>query len=108
MPELLAAFCTPNDPAVDRVLRDASLILRKAGKPDGIDGYQAGSRQRVWEIASAIYTAISNLGISYSVPPASFEQDGQKIRLPSHILESRMRPASIAPCCSQPHLSRPD
>ena len=90
MPELLAAFCTPNDPAVDRVLRDASLILRKAGKPDGIDGYQAGSRQRVWEIASAIYTAISNLGISYSVPPASFEQDGQKIRLPSHILENRI------------------
>jgi len=31
MPELLAAFSVPNDPAVDRVLRDASLILRKAG-----------------------------------------------------------------------------
>lgn len=90
MPELLAAFSMPNDPAVDRVLRDASLILRKAGKPDGIDGYKAGSRQRVWEIASAIYTAICNLGISYSVPPASFERDGQKIRLPSHILENRV------------------
>ena len=90
MPELLAAFSMPNDPAVDRVLRDASLILRKAGKPDGIDGYKARSRQRVWEIASAIYTAICNLGISYSVPPASFERDGQKIRLPSHILENRV------------------
>lgn len=90
MPELLAAFSMPNDPAVDRVLRDASLILRKAGKPDGIDGYTAGSRQRVWEIVSAIYTAICNLGITYSLPPASFERDGQKIRLPSQVLENRV------------------
>nr|WP_235044546.1 DUF4011 domain-containing protein [Methylohalobius crimeensis] len=90
MPELLAAFSMPNDPAVDSVLRDASLILRKAGKQDGIDGYKTGSRQRVWEIASAVYTAICNLGITYSVPPASFERDGQKIRLPSQVLENRV------------------
>lgn len=90
MPELLAAFSMPNDPAIDRVLREASLLLRRAGKPDGIDGYKTKSRQRVWEIASAIYTAICNLGITYSVPPASFEQDGQKIRLPSHIMENRV------------------
>ena len=90
MPDLLAAFSMPNDPAVDRVLRDASLILRKAGKPDGIDGYEAGSRQRVWEIASAIYAAIANQGITYAVPPASFERDGQKIRLPNQILENRV------------------
>ncbi len=90
MPELLAAFSLPNDPAVDRVLRDASLLLHKAGKPDSIDGYKAGSRQRVWEIASSLYTAICNLGISYAVPPASFERDGQKIRLPGHILANRL------------------
>ena len=90
MPELLAAFSMPNDPAIDRVLRDASTSLRKGGKPDGIDGYKSGSRQRVWQIASAIYTAIANLGISYALPPASFERDGQKIRLPSQILEGRL------------------
>ena len=90
MPELLAAFSMPNDPAVDRVLHDASLILRRAGKQDGIDGYRSGSRQRVWEITSAIYTAVCNLEIKYSVPPASFERDGQKIRLPSQIMENRI------------------
>ena len=90
MPELLAAFATPNDPAVDVVLRNASLVLRKAGKSDGIDGYQSGSRQRVWEIASAVYAAICNLRISYASPPASFERDGQKIRLPASILETRV------------------
>ena len=46
MPELLAAFCMPNDLAVDAILRDASQVLRQAGKPDRIDGYQSKSRER--------------------------------------------------------------
>ena len=90
MPELLAAFCMPNDPAVDRVIHDASVILRQVGKNDALDGYSSGSRERVWEIASAIYTAIANLGITYAVPPASFESNGQRIRLPSQVIESRV------------------
>ena len=90
MPELLAAFCTPNDPAVDGILRSASEVLRQAGKPDQIDGYHSGSRQRVWEMASAIYTAVANLGLSYALPPASFEEQGQKVRLPSRILEGKV------------------
>ena len=90
MPELLAAFSMPNDPAVDKVLHSASEILRRAGKRDQIDGYQSQSRERVWEIASAIYSAITNLGLTYAAPPASFENDGQKIRLPAQILDSRV------------------
>lgn len=53
MDELLPAFVMPNDRAVDRILKAASDILRRAGRPDGIDGYQAKSRTRVWELASA-------------------------------------------------------
>lgn len=87
MPELLAAFSMPNDPSVARVLRNASGVLRRAGKEDCIDGYESNSRRRVWEIASAIYTAIANLGLTYGVPPTSFESDGQKIRLPGQILD---------------------
>ena len=90
MPELLAAYCMPNDPAVDAILRDTSEVLRKAGKPDRIDGYESKSRERVWEVASAIYSAIANLGLTYAVPPASFEHDGQKIRVPSRILDQRV------------------
>ncbi len=90
MPELLAAFSMPNDPAIDKILRSASETLRQAAKPDKIDGYQSGSRQRVWEIASAIYSAIANLGLTYAAPPASFERDGQKIRLPGQILDGRV------------------
>ena len=90
MPELLAAFVMPNDPAVDRVLKAASELLRRAGKKDGIDGYTGKSRTRVWELASAIWSAVSGLGISYALPPASFESQGQKIRAPSAILDSRL------------------
>ncbi|MEL0636771.1 DUF4011 domain-containing protein [Marinomonas sp. TI.3.20] len=88
MPELLAAFCTPNNVAVDGVLKEASRVLRKAGKPDQIDGYVSKSRERVWSIASSIYTAIANLQLSYALPPSSFERNGQKIRFPDQIIAS--------------------
>lgn len=88
MPELLAAFCMPNDPAVDRVLKAASQVLRRAGKKDGIDGYESKSRTRTWELASAIWSAVCSFQLSYALPPASFEQQGQKIRPPSVVLEN--------------------
>lgn len=90
MPELLAAFCMPNDPAVDSILKGASDVLRRAGKSDAIDGYNTKSRKRVWELCSALWTAISNVDISYAVPPASFEREGQKIRTPTQILDGKV------------------
>lgn len=90
MPELLAAFSMPNDPAVEKILKNASEILRRAGKDPSMDGYKSGNRERVWEIASSIYSAISNLGLTYAQPPVSFENNGQKIRLPSRITESKL------------------
>lgn len=88
MPELLAAFVTPNDPAVERILKDASEILHKNGLPPGIDGYQSGNPQRAAQIVGAIWSAVSSLALDYSAPPASFELQGQKVRTPSHIVES--------------------
>ncbi|HEX8592593.1 MAG TPA: DUF3320 domain-containing protein [Pseudomonas sp.] len=88
MPELLAAFCMPNDPAIDRVLKAASQVLRRSGKKDGIDGYESKSRTRSWELASAIWSGVCSFRLSYALPPASFEQQGQKVRPPSVILEN--------------------
>lgn len=87
MPELLPAFCMPNDPAVDKILKAAGEVLRRAGKESGIDGYKSKSRTRTWELASAIWSAISGLGLGYAYPPASFEVEGQKVRTPGAILE---------------------
>ncbi|MNM37089.1 hypothetical protein D3C81_478120 [compost metagenome] len=87
MPELLPAFCMPNDPAIDRVLKAASEVLRRAGKNAAINGYESKSRTRTWELTSAIWSAVCSFKLSYALPPASFEQHGQKIRSPSQILE---------------------
>src|SRR5690606_35607848 len=90
MPELLSVFCTPNDPAIDKILKAASEVLRRSGRPDAIDGYNACSRQRVWELASALWSGVCGIGISYALPPASFELQGQKIRTPSQIFDGRV------------------
>ncbi len=90
MPELLPAFCMPNDPAVDKILKGASDILQRAGKKSGIDGYGDRSRSRSWEIASALWSSVAGIGLSYAYPPASFEIEGQKIRTPGSILENKL------------------
>ncbi|QQS03888.1 MAG: DUF3320 domain-containing protein [Fibrobacterota bacterium] len=89
LPDLLASFVQPNESAVDRILKSAAQTLRQNGKNGAIDGYQGGA-SRVWEIASAIWTAVAGLELDYALPPASFETEGQKIRTPGQILESRL------------------
>ena len=89
-PELLAAFVTPNDPAIAEVLRDASDRLRGAGRPPSLDGYRSQSRERVWEMASAIWASVGSRQLIYAEPPTSFERSGQKVRLPSEVLDGRL------------------
>ena len=88
IPDILAAFVQPNDPAVSRIARDASDLLRAENKPDGMDGYQS-SKARVWEQAQAIWAAICRLDIRYVSPPPSFVAGGQRIRSPRQIVEER-------------------
>jgi very-short-patch-repair endonuclease len=85
MPELLAAFVTPNDGTIQHLLKESSGILTGCGRDGSIDGYQKKSRGRVWEVMSGVWAAVSARAITYAVPPASFETTGQKIRLPSEI-----------------------
>ena len=57
-----------------------------------LNGYQGGPKG-AWELAAAIWSAIGSMGLDYSLPPASFEQTGQKIRNPGQIAD-----AGIATC----------
>jgi very-short-patch-repair endonuclease len=90
IPDVLAAFVEPNDPAVPVVLRKASDLLRAQSKPDSLEGYQATSKQRLWEQAAAIWSAVCSLDIRYVNPPPSFEREGQRIRPPSQVLHERL------------------
>lgn len=87
LPEMVAAFVQPNDPAVDKVLKNAAEILHRAGRSGAIDGYTKGPT-RAWELTSAIWSAVVACGVDYSLPPASFEHAGQKVRGPGQVLES--------------------
>lgn len=87
LPDMVAAFVQPNEPAVERLLKQTSEVLRKAGKSGAIDGYANGAK-RAWELASAVWTAVGGMGLDYALPPASFERAGQKVRGPAQIAES--------------------
>ena len=89
-PELLAAFSMPNDPAIDKILSQSIDVLRRSQKSDVLDGYANGEPTRSWEVVSAIWSALGNLNLSYSYPPKSFEQTGQKIRTPAMIMSGRL------------------
>ncbi|GEO95183.1 DUF3320 domain-containing protein [Kocuria turfanensis] len=88
IPELLAAFITPNAPAVRQILDGASdLLAERTGSPS-LDGYQSGPERAV-EIGRALYDALAAFEIRYIEPPASFEATGQKVRPVEQVLSER-------------------
>ncbi len=89
IPDILAAFVQPNDPAVARIIHDASDLLRASGKADSFEGYQ-GSKARVWEQAQAIWGAVCRMDVRYVNPPPSFVGGGQRIRAARQIGEERL------------------
>jgi very-short-patch-repair endonuclease len=85
LPELLAAFSLPNNSAIDRLIFQAGELLAKSGGDRSMNGYQSKNREDVWAQISALYSAVGFSGLHYSEPPASFTNDGQKIRTPDRI-----------------------
>ncbi|ABM36526.1 DUF3320 domain-containing protein [Polaromonas naphthalenivorans] len=90
LPELLAAFCMPNNPAVDVLIGKASRLLRASHPELSMNGYQSKNRDVVWKQVSSIYSTIAAENLQYVEPPASFGADGQKIRMPDRILDARV------------------
>ncbi|MBQ8967458.1 DUF3320 domain-containing protein [Ruminococcus sp.] len=88
MPETAAAFITPNHPAVQGVLSKASLFLQKWCGDPAFTGYQTKNPNIVKQQMGAVYAALQQENIAYTVPPASFEE-AQRIRLPDSVLEGK-------------------
>ena len=90
LPEMLAAFITPNHPEIARVIIRASEILQKwTGKPS-FDEYQSLNPDRVRKQMAAVYEAIAELNLVYCHVPASFEEAGQRIRLCDMVFSQKM------------------
>ena len=97
LPELLAAFSLPNNPAIDRLIFQAGELLWRAGGGRSMNGYQSKNREDVWAQGSAIYSAVAAAGLRYSEPPASFTDDGQKIRTPDRVFSGGVAMTVVHP-----------
>ena len=90
LPELLAAFVTPNHPEVARLCAAASGLLGKWTGSPSLDGYQCQDPNRVKQQFAAVYGALQAENFVYSIPPASFEQSGQRIRMCDTMMQQHM------------------
>ena len=90
MPELLAAFVTPNLDVISELQARAAEELRKATGDASIDGYHSNDRKRVYEICAAIYRAVHSWGIHYTLPPATIGAPGQRIRFADNIYQYKL------------------
>ncbi len=89
-PELLSVFVTPNSPQLAEVKVRASALLEKLTNGGALDEYQTQDPNHVRAQVACIYTALQQEGLVYSAPPASFEKEGQRIRLAQKVLDQKM------------------
>lgn len=90
LPELLAAYVTPNHPLVAQVLRRASEKLEGWIGNGALCGYQRKDENHVLKQMAAIFAALEELDIHYSMPQQGFELAGQKIRTCDEIAEQKL------------------
>ncbi|MBO4286687.1 MAG: DUF3320 domain-containing protein [Kiritimatiellae bacterium] len=89
VPELLAAFVMPNDPALTPLLHRIAELRGERGGTPSLNGYQGKSRDDVLLTVKCAYDAILELGITYCEPPPSFGTTGQRIRTAEEILSKK-------------------
>ncbi len=90
LPEIIAAFVTPNHPEVARLVRQVAAQLQTWRNDPSLCGYQRKDPKDVHQQLAAIYAVLQAQDIAYCVPPASFEEQGQKIRTPDVIREQQL------------------
>ncbi|MCT4664991.1 MAG: DUF3320 domain-containing protein [Flavobacteriales bacterium] len=89
-PEIIAAFVTPNHPAIIQVQRRTAQIIKEWTKNPSLDGYQQKNKNHVKQQIAAVFQALQELKITYVNPPISFEWQGQRIRTADQIFEHKM------------------
>lgn len=90
LPEMLAAFVTPNHPEISAIIRQASASLQQWTGNPSFDEYQSKNPDRVRKQMAAIYQAVASLNLVYCSVPASFEAGGQRVRLADAIIGHKL------------------
>lgn len=90
LPELLSSFVLPNNPCLTTIINRASTILKDWTGNSSFDAYQSKNPNRTRKQMAAIYEAIKELNIAYCMPPASFESNGQRVRLVDSVISTKL------------------
>ncbi|MCL1895585.1 MAG: DUF3320 domain-containing protein [Clostridiales bacterium] len=86
----MAAFITPNHPYIAEIVKNAGPLLAKWTGAPSFTGYQSKNPDNVKKQMAALYGALVQEKIVYCMPPASFEEDGQKVRLCGTIKDQKL------------------
>lgn len=90
LPALVAAFVSPNHPALVPLLRLVAAELQRTTGSDALDGYQTADPRRALAMVAAVHEVLRAQAITYVSAPPSFEQGGQKVRTPEQVLGDRL------------------
>ncbi|WP_297956428.1 DUF4011 domain-containing protein [uncultured Ruminococcus sp.] len=88
MPETAAAFVMPNHPKVQEITAAAGVYMKKWCGDPAFTGYQTKNPNIVKQQMGAVYAALQEQNIGYTMPPASFEE-AQRIRMPDTVLDGK-------------------
>lgn len=88
MPEMISAFITPNHPAVREITALGGEYLKKWTGDPSFTAYITQNPNNVKLQMAAVYAALQQKNIAYSLPPASFE-NVQRVRLPEEVLAEK-------------------
>lgn len=90
MPEIISAFITPNHQKITEVIIKSGPILQKWCGSPSFTAYQSNNPNTVKMQMAAVYATLQKENITYTVPPASYEMAGQRIRLCDKVLGEKM------------------
>lgn len=91
LPQCLASFVVPNQPAIGTLIVKASQHLKVfSDTGSAFIGYQDGNPSSVEKQVAAIFATLHQEGIIYRSVPASYETIGQRITLADQVLESKL------------------
>ncbi|MBQ4175318.1 MAG: DUF4011 domain-containing protein, partial [Prevotella sp.] len=89
-PEMLAAFVTPNAPEISKIKVNAAQYIEKLTGSSALDEYQTQDPNRVRAQVAGIFEALRSEQLIYSAPPASYEKNGQRVRLVDKVLSEKL------------------
>ncbi len=88
-PELIASFCTPNNPGIITLTQCAQQYMKQWTGDPSLGAYYSHDNNRILTQAAAVYQALCDQKITYSVMPASCEMKGQRIRTADTVLSRK-------------------